>query len=78
VIRTRGKNIGEHLTLHQFCNDWISADDDAGNPIIVNPTSVKLEDGEAQMFINDPDPGMFWDAYQIDGDRFVRRQRRSR
>jgi DNA phosphorothioation-dependent restriction protein DptG len=50
MIRTRGKHVGEHLTLIQFCNDWISADDDWGNAVIVTPTSVQLEEGERELF----------------------------
>lgn len=71
MIRARGKNAGERLTLVQFCNDWISADDTNGEPVIVDPLTVRLEPGEAQIFLDDPDPGIFWRRYEISGDTFV-------
>lgn len=68
MIRTRGKKAGEKLVLHQFCNDWISADDSDGRPVIVNPTSVQLEPGEAEVMLADKNPGFFWKRYRLTPD----------
>lgn len=81
MIRTRGKNKGEHLTICQFANDWISADTDDGESMIVNPTSVLLEPGEAQIFLNDGTAsGMFWAEYKLKDDLtgFTRKERMPR
>jgi len=68
MIRTRGKNKGEHLTLHQFCNDWISATTDDGRPVIVTPTSVAITKEERLVFLDDKNPGTFWQEFWLENN----------
>ena len=76
MFRTRGKDKGEHLTLHQFANDWISATTDSGKATLVNPTSIRLEPNEIDKFLMANNTGFFWDKYEHVGDRFVQVRRR--
>ncbi len=76
MIRIRS---GEHLTLHQFCNDWITADTDDGRPVVVTPTTVRFTPEEIFELQTNPDPGTFWDEFEIhpDGDRLRKKRRRT-
>jgi hypothetical protein len=73
VIRTRGKKAGERLMIHQAANDWISATDPEGKAVIVNPTSVRLEEGEREWLLHHAG-GHFNGIYDFTPDlRIVRR-----
>jgi len=65
----RGKNKGKEVGIHQMSNDWISTDDGE----IVNPTSLKVTEAEAERLEQDLHPGMFWDLYKLvsDGDGYL-------
>lgn len=72
--RVRGKRAGEHLTPRQFANDWISAEDPDGRPVIVRPGAVELDPEDVDLFIN-KDPrhvGRFWTLYTLGDDRRFR------
>lgn len=80
MIKWRGFKRGQHCTMHQFCNDWISVDFDDGTAAIVNPLSVELDDdNELVLFLMDNDPGIFWALYEwfVTDDNKVRFKRHS-
>lgn len=68
MIITRGKRAGQTARLHQYANDWISADDQDGRPIILNPTSVRLEPGEREAMKEHVSTGSFWTTYEVRDD----------
>jgi hypothetical protein len=82
--RLRGKNKGEHLALHQWANDWLSADTDDGKSVIVTPTSVQLEGDEIERLRADEatfasgathHAGEFWALWDLRDDGTFRRRR---
>lgn len=78
MIILRGKHKGKHARLHQFANDWISADLLPDNhPIIVSPTGVQLEGDEITEMRAHTSVGSFWSEYSFDAStqRFVKRPR---
>lgn len=69
--------------LHQWANDWISADGPEGQPVIVNPVGIELESDEvARLFADherylagDRGSGFFWDRYELDSVNSTIRRR---
>lgn len=75
MLIARGKLKGRQAKLVQFANDWISADLlPEGKPLILNPTSVQLEDGEYAAMQEHSSVGQFWAWYHFDpvGQRFIK------
>ena len=61
----RGRRKGETAKMVQYANDWISADAQDGSPIILNPTSVRLEPGEREEMDTHTNTGFFWRHYAV-------------
>lgn len=76
MIILRGKRKGETARLHQYANDWISADAQDGSAIILNPTSVRLEPGEREQMETHTSTGFFWRRYEVRDDGQIVKRRR--
>jgi hypothetical protein len=66
IIKGPGK--GRTVRAHQWSNDWISADDENGKPLILSPRSVRLDDEEIARFRATLDAtriGYFWKWWEL-------------
>lgn len=66
--------------LHQWANDWITADGPHG-PEVISPSQVILTEDEMKL-IQEPtgSVGIFWDLYELDKSRgrLVKRKQRTK
>jgi hypothetical protein len=78
-----GKRRGEVVKLHQWANDWITADTEDGRPLVLKPPMVEVEGDEYQRLTEsygrfqqgDKRTGFFWRAWALGDDgRFTRRE----
>lgn len=77
MIVTRGRHKGRHGTVHQFCNDWVTADLDNGHHFTGSLLSVRLDPTEVAMFRNATGVGMMWREFELsDEGTFTRKPRR--
>ena len=60
----RGKNKGQEVEIHQFCNDWVMLE----NGKIVSPTSLEYSVKEIERLKSEEPDGMF-SLYYLDGLR---------
>jgi hypothetical protein len=70
----RGKNKGQIIEMHQFCNDWITGSDGK----VYNPTSLEFTDEEKKRIIAafyNGSCGIMFGLYHFKGNRLVRRKR---
>jgi hypothetical protein len=69
----KGLHVGKTVTPHQFCNDWVTVKELAGE--VFSPLMLRLETAtEWDFFKNDPNPGEFWSLFEIARDGcFVRK-----
>jgi hypothetical protein len=76
VIVLRGKHCGASGKVHQFCNDWITADLADGTPFTGSLLSVQLDPDEVAMFRAATDVGSMWREFDLsDEGRFTRKRR---
>lgn len=68
MIVRRGRRAGQHLTMHQFCNDWITADTDEGQPVVVSPLRVQLDAAEVAQVRASINTGIMWELYTLSDD----------
>jgi hypothetical protein len=79
MIIRRAPHRDARAQLHQFSNNWISAQlldgPDAGKPVILDPAAVELEPDEVVRLIRNREAdlvsghrGLFWDRWRIDED----------
>jgi hypothetical protein len=67
----RGKHRGKTAKIHQFANNWISADIDGGGPAILSPLHVKLSTLEVSLIMKGRDTGKagyFWQRWALRTD----------
>jgi chemotaxis methyl-accepting protein methylase len=74
------------MTVHQWSNDWITADDDVTGQqnIVLNPLRVRLEPDEMQQFRDDEaahlakdkscHSGSFWEEWVLQETGFFRKR----
>lgn len=74
------------MTVHQWSNDWITADDDVTGKqnIVLNPLRCRLETGELAQFRADEalhhakdkgcHSGSFWDEWVLQDTGYFRRR----
>jgi len=69
----KGAFVGLSVTPHQFCNDWVMVKEWPKEEF--SPLMLRLESAEEHDFFrNDPEPGVFWDLFDIARDGcFVRK-----
>lgn len=77
----RGGNEAEYK-LHQWANDWISADGPNG-PEILSPLQVILDEDEMKRVketVDDVNVGIFWLMWELDEEtgRFKKKPRQNR
>jgi hypothetical protein len=80
----RGKNAGDGYKVHQWANDWITADGHGKQNIVLRPLNVQLEGDEywrafedytAFWQQGDRRSGMFWQLWKLELDgTFTRRK----
>lgn len=69
----------ERLRLHQWSNDWISADTPYGGGVILRPTQVELDADEAEQIQQHPEhAGVFWQLWELYEHRHGRWRLRQR
>lgn len=57
---------GEPLRIHQWANDWISVDSAQLRGVIVPPTALELDAGEAERIQQHPEhTGRFWQCWEL-------------
>lgn len=69
----KGVHVGQRVTVAQFCNDWVTVKELPGE--VLSPLMLRLETPEEwDRFRNDPNPGEFWNLFDIARDGcFVRK-----
>lgn len=69
----KGVHVGKTVTPHQFCNDWVTVKELPGE--VLSPLMLRVETkAERDFFQNDPNPGVFWNLFEIARDGcFVRK-----
>lgn len=78
----------ETWSLHQWANDWITADGPNGRTAVLSPTRVQLEGEEISEMLTDrdhalaqieageyPHTGFFWKAWSLDPRGFFTARR---
>ena len=78
----KGKQAGQVVKLHQWSNDWMTADTDDGAPLVLKPPMVELDDDECRRmredyarYQRDGWHAGFWRAWELGADgRFTRRK----
>jgi hypothetical protein len=72
----KGKNAGDGYRLHQWANDWMTADAPDGAPVIAKPLNVQL-DGDEQRRMRESYErfldgerhcGQFWHHWELKDD----------
>lgn len=78
----KGKLAGDGYKLHQFANDWITADDPHGRPMTLKPDAIQIAGKEFEVMCESyrrylegsRKEGYFWDAWELRPDGTLRRK----
>jgi len=63
----KGVHVGQTVTPHQFCNDWVTVKELPGE--VLSPLMLRLEtDEDRDFFETHADPGVFWNLFEIARD----------
>ncbi len=63
----RGKHKGKKVTIHQWCNDWITVEEIVQS---FSPSSLQYTPKEFRMILFNPDNGSMFQLFEPDYDNF--------